>query len=115
MIIAEPYCSRLRATGRIGFRKSDRLDDDIMEDGLRRRCLQYKPRDYSTISEQEVLNDIRRFREQLAMLARTDHRHAQAHAEARRQVYRTLLRQRRQLLAAIRAGQPRDWPVFTAA
>jgi len=68
------------------------------------------PRDYSQINEVEILADIQYFQEQMAQLP-VD---ADRYTRARRQVYQTLLQQRRQLLSATRAGKPADWPSFSS-
>ncbi|MEA5445132.1 hypothetical protein VCB98_04765 [Gammaproteobacteria bacterium AB-CW1] len=73
------------------------------------RCNSHRnPSDYRCITETEVLSDIQYFRDQLAELPVDADRYTQA----RRHVYITLLQQRRQLLAATRAGRPEDWPAF---
>ncbi len=82
-----------------------------MDDSRHRSDIKRLPRDYSQLPEQAVLDDIDYFQQQLLRLGEDHGRYSQA----RRDVYLTLLRQRRQLLTAIRAGRPADWPVFTAA
>jgi hypothetical protein len=82
-----------------------------MDDSGRRSNTGHRPRDYSQLPEQAVLDDILYFQERLLSVGEDHGRYSQT----RREVYLTLLRQRRQLLTAIRAGRPRDWPVFVAA
>lgn len=82
-----------------------------MEESRPRRHFSHRPRDYSRIPEQVVQAEIAYYQQRLAALAGE----ADRHTGARREVYRTLIRQRRKLLAAIRAGRPADWPLFTAA
>ena len=59
-------------------------------------------------TEQDVLEDIRYFERQLESLDRTGTSRSLAAA----QVYRLLLRQRRQYLNALRDGQPSRWPDY---
>ena len=82
-----------------------------MDDSGHRSNTEHRPRDYSQLPEQAVLEDILYFQQRLLIVGEDHGRYSQA----RREVYLTLLRQRRQLLSAIRAGRPRDWPVFVAA
>lgn len=60
--------------------------------------------------EAEVLADIRHFEQRIAALEET----RDARAVASLQVYRLLLRQRRQLLAAVRDGAPERWPEYAS-
>jgi hypothetical protein len=69
------------------------------------------PVEYSDVTEVEVLSDIQYFQQQLARLPVN----GDSYTRARRHVYQTLLQQRRQLLAATRAGRPMDWPDFPAS
>lgn len=62
-------------------------------------------RDYADLTETEVLDDIRRFRERLER-AEPPQDSLQA---TQQEVYRELLQQRRKLLSAIRAGRPELW------
>lgn len=66
------------------------------------------PTDYTKVTENEVLSDIRYFEDRLDEI-----RHAESvYQRARRNVYRILLRHRRQLLAAIRDGRPEAWTEY---
>lgn len=66
------------------------------------------PSDYRDVTVSGILSDIAYFEAQLADLPID----ADRYTRARRHVYLTLLQQRRQLLAATRAGRPQDWPSF---
>lgn len=59
-------------------------------------------------TEQDVIEDIQYFEQQLEGLSRKSDRRALAAA----QVYRLLLRQRRQYLNALRDGKPDCWPDY---
>lgn len=59
--------------------------------------------------EASVLADIDYFERRIRMLEESD----SARGLATVQVYRLLLRQRRQLLAAIRDGVPERWPEYS--
>lgn len=67
-----------------------------------------KPVDYASLSEEQILADIRHFQDRLDNLAAVQNTYDQA----RRQVYSILLQHRKQLLAAYRAGHPEQWPEF---
>lgn len=67
-----------------------------------------KRHDGEPADEATVLADIRYFEERLAMLGEASSERELASV----QIYRLLLRQRRQLLAAIRDGAPERWPEY---
>lgn len=62
-------------------------------------------RDYSRMSEGEILAEIEHYRHRLAQFEPPRDKFD----AARREVYAILLEHRRQLLAALRAGRPGDW------
>lgn len=67
-------------------------------------------RDYSKVTEEEILSDIAYFGERLDQLSSP----ASVYERARKHVYTVLLRHRKQLLAAYRDGRPEAWPEYEA-
>ncbi len=68
-------------------------------------------RDYSKVTEEEILSDIAYFGERLDQLGSP----SSVYERARKHVYTVLLRHRKQLLAAYRDGRPEAWPEYEAA
>lgn len=66
------------------------------------------PLDYTTLSEEEILADVREFTARLTELDGS----SGPVDQTRRQVYVILLQHRQQLLAALRDGNPDNWPEY---
>jgi hypothetical protein len=70
-----------------------------------------QPRDYSKVTEEEILSDIAYFNDRLGQMGNA----SSVYERARKHVYTVLLRHRKQLLAAYRDGRPEAWPEYEAA
>lgn len=81
----------------------------VMQEAQTNETMHRNPTDYTKVTENEVLEDIRYFENRLDEIRGAE----SVYQRARRNVYRILLRHRRQLLAAIRDGRPEAWTEYS--